>query len=98
MYKLKPNVLDAILFDELVEYGKEHGANIVNGMPWSFEYNGIGVTHENDKCYFINTLDEVFRFTPSDVLVRYKTGYVFVCTINWFILNCLEKTESMIYE
>lgn len=88
---LKQNILDAILFDELVEYGKEHGANIVNGMPWSFNYHDISISHENDQCYLVVTKDEVFRLTPSDILVRYKTGYVSVCTIDYFILNCLEK-------
>lgn len=29
-----------ITFDEFVQYGRDNGANIVGGMPWSFTYNG----------------------------------------------------------
>jgi len=36
----KPVEIEAITFDELVAYGKANGGNMVNGMPWSFEYNG----------------------------------------------------------
>lgn len=51
--ELVPDDIQAVTFDALVEYGKTHGANIVNGMPWSFEYEGIPITHENDQCYLI---------------------------------------------
>lgn len=40
-------------FDEFVEYGRQNGANIVGGMPWSFTFNGHAVTHENDDLYLI---------------------------------------------
>ena len=40
-------------FDEFVEYGRLNGGNIVNGMPWSFEFNGYSVSHENDDMYII---------------------------------------------
>ena len=61
-YRKKPVVINAITFDEFVEYGKTHGGNIVNGMPWSFEYNGHPVTHGNDTCYLIPTLEGDFHF------------------------------------
>ncbi len=44
---------DELSFDEFVEYGKANGGNIVNGMPWSFDYKGYTVSHENDDCYTI---------------------------------------------
>lgn len=44
----------AITFDGLVEHGRANGANIVNGMPWSFDYLGMPVSHENDDCYLVN--------------------------------------------
>lgn len=41
-------------FEQLVEHGlKQPGANIVNGMPWSFDFHGLPVTHESDRCYLI---------------------------------------------
>jgi len=50
-----------ITFDALVAHGLERCKaegreyNIVNGMPWSFDFHGIDVTHENDNCYLLNT-------------------------------------------
>jgi len=32
-YRKKPVVIEAITFAELVEYGRNNGANIVNDMP-----------------------------------------------------------------
>jgi hypothetical protein len=50
-----------VTFDEFVQYGKDNGANIVNGMPWSFIFNGHAVTHETDDCYLIGTPSIAFR-------------------------------------
>lgn len=55
-------------FDEFVQYGRDHGANIVNGMPWSFDFYGTPVSHENDQRYLINTRDGTLNFTPGDLL------------------------------
>ena len=71
----KGDVVEAMTFQELVEYGKNNGANIVNDMPWSFSLNGHPITHENDKCYLIPTphlhdpREHTSRFTPDDMLV-----------------------------
>lgn len=65
----------AITFDELVQYGiaqcKAEGrsGNIVNGMPWSFSYRGIPVTHENDGCYLVCTPFATMPMTPDHILV-----------------------------
>jgi len=40
-------------FDQFVQYGIEHGANLVDGVPWSFDFEGYRVTHENDDLYLI---------------------------------------------
>jgi hypothetical protein len=61
---------DAFTFDELVEYGKTNGANIVNDMPWSFNFRGYPMTHENDECYLVPLLDgNTIRFGPNEMLV-----------------------------
>lgn len=49
-----PSEVEAITFDELVQHGRDNGANIVNGMPWSFQWQNMPVSHENDNCYIIN--------------------------------------------
>src|SRR3546814_10622592 len=50
-YRKKPVTIEAITFDELVDYGRvvapenaaEHG-----GYAWHFSYKGHPLTHEND--------------------------------------------------
>lgn len=78
-YRKKPVVIEAITFSEFVQYGKQNGGNIVNGMPWSFVYNGHAVTHESDECYLIPTLEGVMHFTPNDMLITGVNGEIYPC-------------------
>ena len=64
-FKMKPMIVEAITFNELIEYGLKHTNNIYNDMPWSFKFMGIPVTHETDDCYIIGTE----RFTRNHLLV-----------------------------
>lgn len=76
-YRYKPTPpVEAITFDELVQHGRIHGANIVNGMPWSFDYQGWGVTHENDRLYLVCKGAATLRVTPDDMLVGQGDGLV----------------------
>ena len=77
-YRKKPVVIEAITFDELVEHGRQSGA-IVNGMPWSFEYNGHPITHENDDCYLIMTLEGTMRMDRGDMLITGVKGEIYPC-------------------
>lgn len=79
LFRKKPVVIEAITFDELVEYGKAHGANMVNGMPWSFTYQGQAITHENDNCYLIPTLEGTMRMDRGDMLITGVKGEVYPC-------------------
>jgi hypothetical protein len=86
-----PYPVEAISFQEFIEYGKNNGANIVNGMPWSFEYKGLPVTHENDECYLIPAEPGTHNlFTPNDMLVTGEGGKVFPLKIEIF-----EKTFEL---
>jgi hypothetical protein len=78
-YRKKPVVIEAISFKEFVELGKQMGANIVNGMPWSYTYHGHPVTHENDECYLIPTLEGTMKFTPEDMLITGVNGEIYPC-------------------
>ena len=65
-FKMKPMIVEAITFDELVQFGLKHTKNIYNNnMPWSFEFMGIPVTYETDDCYIVGTE----RFTRNHLLV-----------------------------
>lgn len=78
-YVKKPVVVEAITFDQLVEYGRTHGANIVNGMPWSFTYEGQPITHEDDNCYLIPTLKGTMKFQRGDMLITGVKGEIYPC-------------------
>ena len=83
-YRKKPVVIEAVTFAEFIEYGKNNGANIVNGMPWSFSYKGHPVTHETDECYLIPTLEGVMQFTPNDMLITGVNGEIYPCKLEIF--------------
>ncbi len=83
-YRKKPVVIEAITFDALVKYGKENGGNIINGMPWSFNYNGHPVTHENDDCYLIPTLEGTMNFNRGDMLITGVKGEIYPCRADIF--------------
>jgi hypothetical protein len=71
---IEANQIEAITFDELVEYGKNcEKVNMVNGMPWNFMWHGLSVTHENDDHYIVNTIDlhrgQVLLCTEEDEII-----------------------------
>lgn len=90
-YRKKPVVIEAIAFDELVKHGLENGANVNNGMPWSWNYKGHQITHESDECYLIPTLEGVMMFTKNDMLITGVNGEVYPCKIDIF-----EKTYELV--
>ena len=92
-FRKKPIVIEAITFGELVDYGRNNGANIVNGMPWHFKYQGQPITHESDQCYLIPTLEGLMRFTPEDVLITGVNGEIYPCKLDIF-----EKTYEKVEE
>lgn len=90
-FRKKPVVVEAITFQELVEYGKNNGGNMVNGMPWSFKYNGHPITHETDERYLIPTLEGTMDFTPNDMLITGVNGEIYPCKIDIF-----DKTYDLV--
>ena len=91
-FRKKPVVIEAITFNEFVEYGKTQmpSEHLNDGMPWSFNYGGHQVTHENDECYLIPTLEGTHNFTPKDVLITGVNGEIYPCKIEIF-----EKTYDL---
>ncbi len=82
-FRKVPVEIEAISFDELVQYGKDNSGTI-NGMPWSFEYKGHSVTHENNECYLIPTLEGTHNMTPKDMLITGVKGEIYPCKIDIF--------------
>jgi hypothetical protein len=79
LFRKKPVTVEAITFEQLVQHGRDNGGNIVDGMPWSFEYKGHPITHENDQCYLIPTKEGTMRFTPDDMLITGVQGEIYPC-------------------
>lgn len=84
-FRKKPVTIEAITFEELVAHGRAHcGPHIHNGMPWSFDYAGHPITHENDACYLIPTREGTMRMTPEDMLITGIAGEIYPCKITIF--------------
>src|SRR3990167_1419441 len=86
-YRKKPVEVEAITFDELIDYAKAHAATIVNGVPWSFTYAGHPITHENDDCYLIPTLEGTHRMQRGDMLITGVKGEIYPCKPDVFALT-----------
>lgn len=78
-FRKKPVVITAITFGQLVAHGIAAGGNVVNGMPWSFQYSGHPVTHENDDCYIIPTLEGAMKMGRDDMLITGVKGEIYPC-------------------
>jgi hypothetical protein len=76
----KPITIDFYTFDEIVEYGKKVNPESIHGdRAWNFEFEGVQITHENDECYIIPTLEGNHYFTPNDVLIKGIKGELYPC-------------------
>lgn len=80
-FRKKPVVIEAITFDELVAHGisQVKPEHLRNGMPWAFNYAGHPITHENDRCYLIQTLEGTMNMTPDDMLIVGVQGEIYPC-------------------
>jgi len=64
-----------ITFEDLIQHGRDNGGNIQNGMPWSFNFSGLYVTHERDDCYILTSkTGETWRIHPGEVLQVSENG------------------------
>lgn len=83
-FRKKPVEIEAITFDDLVAHGIASGGNVVNGMPWSFQYKGQPITHENDSCYLVPTLEGTMKFNRGDMLITGVKGEIYPCKADIF--------------
>lgn len=86
-YRKKPVEIEAITFDELVEYGRNanpDNAAAHGGYAWFFDYNGHPLTHENDDCYLIPTLEGTMRMERGDMLITGVKGEIYPCKLDIF--------------
>lgn len=51
-YSAAVSDLETGIFEEFMQHGRENAIGIISGgMPWSFNFRGRPVTHENDNYY-----------------------------------------------
>ena len=67
-------VVEAITFEEFIEYGKNNCTSLVDEVPWSFEYNDHMVTHENDGLYILSNSEHDIYFGINDMLITNADG------------------------
>ena len=79
-FRKKPVVIEAITFEEFVEY-----ARVTTEPPHYFiPYKGVNVTHERDDQYIVPTLEGNHNFTPDDMLITGVKGEIYPCKIDIF--------------
>jgi len=65
--------IEAFTFDEIIAYGKANPiANLIDGMPWCFNFKDRQIKYVNDKCYEIQIMKNSRRsipFTPDDIIM-----------------------------
>lgn len=80
LFRKKPVVVEAITFDELMAHGRRVAPESINGgMPWSFAYAGHHISHENDTCYLIPTLEGTMKMGRDDILITGVKGEIYPC-------------------
>lgn len=68
-----------VTFGELIAHGRNVTPpnQLINGMPWSFLYKGLSVTHETDICYLISHPSGPSRvFELGDTLYIYSDNMI----------------------
>ena len=76
----KPVTVEAITFQELVDHGRRVAPESINGgMPRSFTYAGHHISHENDTCYLIPTLEGTMKMGRDDMLITGVKGEIYPC-------------------
>lgn len=66
-----------ISFDELIKHGLQvcPPGNIHRGMPWSFTWEGLSITHENDNLYLVTGGMEQVNFNRGSKLYLDNGNY-----------------------
>lgn len=93
LFRKKPVTVTAITFEELVAHGLAAGGNTFDGMPGAFNYQGQPITHENNDCYLVPTLEGSMRFNRGDMLITGVKGEIYPCRADIFAATYDEVAE-----
>jgi len=91
----KPVEIEFFTFEEVVNIGiVNNPESLHDGIPWVIAINGHNLTHENNECYIIPTLEGSYNFTPNDVLIIGVKGEIYPCKKDIFNLTYNVKQET----
>lgn len=74
-FRKKPVVIEAISFEQFVEFAKE----TTDAPHWHIPYQGVNITQENETIYLIPTKEGIMNFTPADMLITGVQGEIYSC-------------------
>lgn len=88
----KPVTIEFYTWEEVVEMGKQANTESIHGegenaRAWNFMFRDVQITHENDECYIIPTLEGNHHFTPNDVLIVGVKGEIYPCKKDIFEMS-----------
>lgn len=80
----KPVTIEFFTWEEVVKMGLEANPDSIHGegenaRAWNFMFHNVQLTHENDSCYIVPTLEGNHNFTPNDVLIFGIKGEIYPC-------------------
>ena len=93
-FRKKTVVIEAITFEEFVAYAKA----TTKEPHWFIPYEGVNISHENEKCYLIPTKEGTMNFTPADMLLTGVQGEIYPCKLDIFeaTYDIVEETEPVV--
>lgn len=92
--------IDFYTWEEFVEYGRKTSPDSIHdGFAWHFNFEGYNISHENNECYIIPTLEGNHHFTPNDVLIKGVKGELYPCKKDIFEMTYdVPKKENSFFE
>ena len=83
----KVTEVEAYTLDEIVQFGLLHSANIVEDMPWSFDFLGFPVSHETDNLYIVGN---GLHISHKEVLTIHKDKHLEIIPMTRFAREYME--------
>ena len=78
---------EAYTLDEIIQFGLRHSANIVDGMPRSFDFLGFPISHENDNLYIVGN---GLHISHKEVLAIHKDKHLEIIPMTRFVREYME--------
>lgn len=91
-FRKKPVEIEALTFNEMLQYGAENGGMLVDGVPESFMINNYPIWRVYNN-YKIRTLEGDHLMTRDDILIIGVKGEIYPCKKDIFEMT-YDKIEG----